>query len=150
MSKVNKNKIELIGKITSLSYEQYDINNKKFIFFDIVQNNKINDSQTSSFYKIKLSSELISKYKDIVKVSNNVYINGYLNTYIKDNKNIYYIFPKEMKLLDKDYKLEDEKKTPIIDYDIDGVMLWNGVRCESKRMTDKELQEMETLLNDFK
>ena len=120
------------------------------MFFDIVQNNKVNNSQTSSYYKIKLSSELIIKYKDIVKKSNNIYINGYLNTYLKDNKNIYYVFPKEIKLLDKNCILEDEQKCPTIDYDIDGVMLWNGKRCESTPPTEKELKEMENLLNDFK
>ena len=38
---INKNKIELIGKITSLSYERQDINGKKFMFFDLVQNDKL-------------------------------------------------------------------------------------------------------------
>lgn len=149
MLKVNKNKIELIGKITSLSKEFLDINNNKFMFFDIVQNNKINNSQTSSYYKIKLSSELMARYKDIIKISNNIYVSGYLNTYLKENRNVYYIFPKVITLLDKNYQLGD-LKTPTIDYDTDGVMLWNGKRCESTTPTDEELKELETLLNEFK
>ena len=147
----NKNKIELIGKITSLSYEYYDINKNKFMFFDIVQNNKINDLEnSSSFYKIKLSSEMILKYKDIVKISNNVYINGYLNTYQKEKRNIYYIYPKEIKLLDNNYKLENGTKEPTISYDTDGVMLWNGTRCEATPPTEEELKEMKNLLSEYK
>ena len=109
------------------------------MFFDVMQNN--------SFYKVKLSSELMTKYEDIVKISNNVYINGYLNTYIKGKQNIYYIYPKEIKLLDQDYKLDDDK--PTITYDTDGIMLWHGKRCESIPPTKEELEEIENLLNEF-
>ncbi|MGN1312140.1 MAG: hypothetical protein ACI4U4_03920 [Bacilli bacterium] len=150
MLKINRNKIELIGKITSLSYERKDINGKRFMFFDIVQNDKLdNNSYSSSFYKVKLNEELLNKYQDIIKVSNNIYIIGYLNSYLKDNQNIYYIYPKEIKLLDKNYKLEDDD-IPMIDYDTDGVMLWHGKRCEAIPPSEEELKEMEDLLSEFK
>lgn len=150
MLKINRNKIELIGKITSLSYERKDINGKRFMFFDIVQNDKLdNNSYSSSFYKVKLNEELLNKYQDIIKVSNNIYIIGYLNSYLKDNQNIYYIYPKEIKLLDKNYKLEDDD-IPMIDYDTDGVMLWHGKRCEAIPTSEEELKEMEDLLSEFK
>ena len=150
MLKINRNKIELIGKITSLSYERKDINGKRFMFFDIVQNDKLdNNSYSSSFYKVKLNEELLNKYQDIIKVSNNIYIIGYLNSYLKDNQNIYYIYPKEIKLLDKNNKLEDDD-IPMIDYDTDGVMLWHGKRCEAIPPSEEELKEMEDLLSEFK
>ena len=150
MLKINRNKIELIGKITSLSYERKDINGKRLMFFDIVQNDKLdNNSYSSSFYKVKLNEELLNKYQDIIKVSNNIYIIGYLNSYLKDNQNIYYIYPKEIKLLDKNYKLEDDD-IPMIDYDTDGVMLWHGKRCEAIPPSEEELKEMEDLLSEFK
>lgn len=150
MLKINRNKIELIGKITSLSYERKDINGKRFMFFDIIQNDKLdNNSYSSSFYKVKLNEELLNKHQDIIKVSNNIYIIGYLNSYLKDNQNIYYIYPKEIKLLDKNYKLEDDD-IPMIDYDTDGVMLWHGKRCEAIPPSEEELKEMEDLLSEFK
>lgn len=150
MLKINRNKIELIGKITSLSYERKDINGKRFMFFDIVQNDKLdNNSYSSSFYKVKLNEDLLNKYQDIIKVSNNIYIIGYLNSYLKDNQKIYYIYPKEIKLLDKNYKLEDDD-IPMIDYDTDGVMLWHGKRCEAIPPSEEELKEMEDLLSEFK
>ena len=120
------------------------------MFFDIVQNDKLDDnSYSSSFYKIKLNEDLLNKYQDIIKVSNNIYIIGYLNSYLKDSKNIYYIFPKEIKLLDKNFNLDNED-TPLFSYDTDGVMLWHGKRCESIPPSEEELKEMEDLLSEFK
>ena len=143
--------MELIGKITSLSYERIDIKGNKFRFFDIVQNDKLEDgSYSSTFFKVKLTSDLISKYQDLIKVSNNIYINGYLNNYVKDGKTIYYVFPKEIKLLDENYKSNENTNTPLISYDTDGVMLWHGVRCESQEATPEEIKEMEELLSEFR
>lgn len=148
---INKNHVELIGKITSLSYERVDKRGNKFRFFDIVQNDKLEDgSYSSTFFKVKLSSDLISKYQDIIKVSNNIYINGYLNNYVKDGKSVYYVYPKEIKLLDENYKFNDNNGTPLISYDTDGVMLWHGVRCESQEATPEEQAELEALLSEFR
>ena len=144
--KINKNKIELIGKISSVSYIRTDINGKKFMFFDVVQKDRINEkSYSSSFYKIKLNEDLMEKYQDIIKISNNVYITGYLNSYLKGKQNIYYVYPKEIRLLDKNFNLDYEK---II---IDGkeVELWNGEKCESVPCSEEERQEMEELLKEF-
>ena len=38
----------------------------------------------------------------------------------------------------------------IISYDEDGVMLWNGKRCESNRATAEQIKEMELLLSKYK
>lgn len=146
---IHKNRIELIGKITSLSYERIDCNGKRFRFFDIVQNDKLEDDKyTSNFFKVKLVEDLINKYKDIIKVSNNIYVDGYLNSYIKDSKMIYYIYPKEIKELDCNYKLLGND-IPMISYDTDGVMLWHGKRCEAIPPTEEERKEMELLLSEL-
>ena len=42
------------------------------------------------------------------------------------------------------------KNNKIIDYDTDGVMLWNGVRCESKPCSKSEHDELNSLLAEFK
>jgi len=131
---IEKNKVELIGKITSISYEKTDINGKRFMFFDVMQN---------GFYKVKLNEELIRKYKNVIRISNKIYIVGYLNSYIKDNQNICYIFPKEIKLV-------DENNKALYGTDYDGVEVFNGVRCESIPATLEEQQEMEDLLSEFK
>lgn len=121
------------------------------MFFDIVQNDKLEDnSYSSNFYKIKLSETLIQKYKDIIKVSNNVYIKGYLNNYVKGNKTIHYIYPKEIIKLNKKYQIEENKIVqPIIDYDKDGTMIWNGKRCEATTPDSNRKKEIEDLLSEY-
>src|SRR5574344_1558566 len=42
--------------------------------------------------------------------------------------------------------INDIVKKKIIDYDTDGVMLWNEVRCESKPCSKSELDELNSLL----
>ena len=146
---INKNKVELIGKITSISDIKIDINNNKFMFFDVVQNEMIdNKIYNSSFYKVRLNNDLIIKYKELLIKGNNLYIDGYLHSYKKDTRLIYYIYPKEIIKLDENFNIENE--IPLISYDADGVILWHGKRCEAISPTDEELKKIENLLNRFK
>ena len=48
------------------------------------------------------------------------------------------------------YNNKINNKGPIISYDTDGVMLWNGKRCESEEATLEEMKELELLLSEFK
>lgn len=119
------------------------------MFFDIVQNEMIdNKIYNSSFYKVRLNNDLITKYQNLLIKGNNLYIDGYLHSYKKDTRLIYYIYPKEILKLDKDFNFEDE--ISMISYDTDGVMLWHGKRCESIPPTEEELKEMEDLLSEFR
>lgn len=133
MINIEKNKIEIIGKITSISYEKTDINGNKFMFFDVMQN---------EFYKVKLNEDLIRTYKNVIRLSNKIYIVGYLNSYIKDKQNICYIFPKEIKLVDENIKA-------LYGTDYDGVEVFNGVRCETILATEEEQEEMKNMLKEF-
>lgn len=54
-----------------------------------------------------------------------------------------------MKWLDKNFNIERDL-SPTIDYDVDGVMLWNGIRCESKPMDEETKKEFEEFLNEFR
>ena len=130
---IEKNKIEIIGKITSISSEKTDINGNKFMFFDLMQN---------EFYKVKLNDDLIRTYKTVKRLSNKIYIVGYLNSYIKDKQNICYIFPKEIKLV-------DENNKALYGTDYDGVEVFNGVRCETILATEEEQEEMKNMLKEF-
>lgn len=133
MINIEKNKVELIGTITSIAYERKDINGNKFMFFDVMQN---------GFYKVKLNEDLIRTYKNVIRVSNRIYIVGYLNSYIKDKQNICYIFPKEIKLVDENGKA-------LYGTDYDGVEVFNGVRCEMIPATKEEQEEMKNMLKEF-
>ena len=48
------------------------------------------------------------------------------------------------------YNNKINNKGPIICYDSDDVMLWNGKRCESEEATLEEMEELELLLSEFK
>ena len=133
MINIEKNKIEIIGKITSISYEKTDINGNKFMLFDVMQN---------EFYKVKLNEDLSRTYKNVIRLSNKIYIVVYLNSYIKDKQNICYIFPKEIKLV-------DENNNALYGTDYDGVEVFNGVRCESIIANKEEQKEMKNMLKEF-
>lgn len=60
------------------------------------------------------------------------------NIYENDQHNIKYENKKEKEI------------NKIISYDKDGVMLWNGVRCESEPCSEEELKELEELLKPFR
>ena len=79
---------------------------------------------------------------------NQVFFKGYLNSYrTKDNKYTTIISITE---IFKDYEdLMNGKTGPHIRYDPDGVMVWNGKRCESIPPTKEELDYMNNLLSEF-
>lgn len=111
------------------------------MFFDIIQKGYINDKiYNSSFYKIRLNEELMQKYQNLILKGNSIYVCGTLNSYKKGTSIVYYINPREI----KDSKVENNKTK--IDYDLDGVMLWNGKRCESEATSEEEQKELEELL----
>lgn len=79
---------------------------------------------------------------------NKVYIKGYLNSYSLNNKIQSFIT-----VVDIANNYDDilkGRKAPHIRYDLDGVMVWNGKRCESVAPTEDERIEMEKLLDEFK
>ena len=41
-------------------------------------------------------------------------------------------------------------ESPVIYNDSDGVMIWNGKRCESNPCTPEELEEIENLFKEYK
>ena len=75
-----------------------------------------------------------------LKVMNN---NSLLNT--KENYTSH-----ENKFYHNKNKVNNKNNSPIISYDTDGIMLWNGKRCESNSCGNEELNELEELLKEFK
>ena len=45
---------------------------------------------------------------------------------------------------------KQNSQSPKITYDPDGVMVWDGKRCESIPASPEEIAEMEDLLSEFK
>ena len=96
-----------------------------------------------------ISRQISMKYhRDFFVKGNKVYIKGYLNSYSLNNKIQSFIT-----VVDIANNYDDilkGRKAPHIRYDPDGVMVWNGKRCESIPPTEEEQQELDELLKDFK
>ena len=111
---------------------------------------KYSESKYNFVYvSLSIYEDLYNIYKDIFVKDNEIFIKGYINSYVDNNRN-YKMFISVIGV-SKSYKqLIEEKKTPYIRFDSDGVMVWNGKRCELTPLSEEELKEMDELLNEFR
>lgn len=144
-------KIILEGNISRI----YDNGVDNFIWFDICKNEKYKTKQgeeqtVASFFSAKVDRNKI-KNNDLFKIGSWVVITGIPKSYIdKDSFKKFYVFTLDIRSA-RDKGISNNKSTgPIISYDPDGVMVWNGKRCESIPPTEEEKREMEELLKEFK
>lgn len=130
------------GVITSIRNNVDD----KFIWFDIKQDNIIKKDgkviNNPSFF----SARIYKEYKDLIVLHEEVYVKGIPGGYI-DKKGIKqnYIHVDVI----NDVKVKNELiENNTISYDSDGVMLWNGKRCESTPLSKKEEEEIDKLIKE--
>lgn len=120
-------------------------NNNQYIKFGLTT---IKYDNGKVYTSLNINRNLYEIYKDFFVKGNKVYIKGYLNSYSSNNKIQSFITVVDIA---NDYDdILKGRKSPYIRYDPDGVMVWNGKRCESVEPTDEERIEMEKLLNEFK
>ena len=119
-------------------------NNKDYIKFGLTtnQNNK------KVYSSLNINRNLYEIYKDFFVKGNKIYVKGYLNSYSSNNYIHTFITAIDISSNEKD--IIKGRSAPHIRYDIDGVMIWNGNRCEKEPMTDEEEKELEELLKEFK
>jgi len=120
-------------------------NNNQYIKFGLTT---IKYDNGKVYTSLNINRNLYEIYKDFFVKGNKVYIKGYLNSYSLNNKIQSFIT-----VIDIANNYDDilkGRKAPHIRYDPDGVMVWNGKRCESVAPTEEERIEMEKLLNEFK
>ena len=111
---------------------------------------KYSESKYNFVYvSLSIYEDLYNIYKDIFVKDNEIFIKGYINSYVDNNKN-YKMFISVIGVSKSYEQLIEGKKTPYIRFDPDGVMVWNGKRCESTPLSDEELKEMDELLNEFR
>lgn len=137
---VDINEIIISGVINNITD-----NNNEYIKFGLTTT-KFNNSKTYSSLNIKRDLYII--YKDFFVKGNRVYIKGYLNSYSSNNKIQSFITVND--IADNYDDITNGRKAPHIRYDSDGVMVWNGKRCEKEEPTEKEYLEMKELLEEFK
>ena len=128
------------GIITSIK----DNVDNKFIWFDIRKDEYYKDKDgkmknNPSFFSVRVSKNM--KYK--LETNIEIIVKGIPKGFV--DKNGYrqnYIHATEIN------GLETNKYDEIISYDTDGVMLWNGKRCESIPMSKEEQEEIDKLIKD--
>lgn len=137
---VDINEIIISGVINNITD-----NNNEYIKFGLTTT-KFNKFKTYSSLNIK--RDLYTIYKDFFVKGNRVYVKGYLNSYSSNNKIQSFITVNDIANNYDD--ITNGRKAPHIRYDPDGVMVWNGKRCEKEEPTEKEYLEMKELLEEFK
>ena len=137
---VDLNEIIISGNITNITD-----NNQDYIKFAL-KTIKYNKSYVYS--SLNINRNLYTTYKDFFVKEKKVFIKGYLNSYSTSN-NIQ-LFITVTDISDNKEDILNGRKSPHIRYDLDGVMVWNGKRCESEEPSEEESKEMEELLKDFR
>lgn len=111
---------------------------------------KYSESKYNFVYvSLSIYEDLYNIYKDIFVKDNEIFIKGYINSYVDNNRN-YKMFISVIGVSKSYEQLIEGKKTQYIRFDSDGVMVWNGKRCESTPLSEDELKEMDELLNEFR
>ena len=137
---VDLNEIIISGNINNITDNSQDY--IKFALKTI----KYNKSYVYS--SLNINRNLYTIYKDFFVKEKKVFIKGYLNSY-STNNNIQ-LFITVTDISDNKEDILNGRKSPHIRYDPDGVMVWNGKRCEREEPSEKESKEMEELLKDFR
>lgn len=144
MDDINFNEVLISGIINVITDT-----NGKYIKFGLTTNKYTLNEDKKVYVSLNISRELFNTYQDYFIKGNKVFIKGYLNSYIDQNKKIQ-SFITVTDISNNSNEIIKGKRLPHIRYDLDGVMVWNGKRCESIPPTEKELKEMEDLLSEFK
>lgn len=140
MNDVDINEIIMSGVINNITD-----NNRDYIKFGLTTTKCGKNKVYSS---LNINRNLYEIYKDFFVKGTKVFVKGYLNSYITNNKIQSFITVTDISNNQND--ILNGKSAPHIRYDPDGVMVWNGKRCESIPPTVDELKELEELLKEYK
>ena len=122
-----------------------------YIKFGMTCIKNTNELNKNIFVSLNINRDLYNKYKDFFVKGKKVYVRGYLNSFSDKNKKIQnFITVTDIFDCYNSFSKNIKEPEPIIRYDSDGVMVWNGKRCESIPLAEDELKEMEELLSEFK
>lgn len=134
------NEVMISGTINNIS----DTNNQ-YIKFGLTTIKYDNGKVYSS---LNINRNLYEIYNDFFVKGNKVFIKGYLNSYVLNNKIQSFITVVE--IADNYDDILKGRKAPHLRYDPDGVEVWNGKRIEKLSPTQEELDEINELLSEYK
>jgi hypothetical protein len=142
MNEENFNEITLSGTINHISQQN------KFTFFGLTCKS-YSKTNSKCYASLRIYEDLYNKYKDFFVIGKKIYVKGYMNSYIDSNRNITnYVMVTDVSENSND--LMNGTGAPHIRYDPDGVMVWNGKRCEIAPASPEEQKEMEDMLSRYK
>lgn len=141
---INFNKVLVSGIINAVTDT-----NDKYIKFGIATRKYTMKEDKNVYVSLNIARELYHIYKDYFIKGNKIYVKGYLNSYIDRNKKIQ-SFITVTDVANNSEEIIKGRKAPHIREDVDGVLIWDGSRCESTPVTLEEQKEMENLLSEYK
>ena len=136
---MNYNEVTLSGKINNI------LINNKYVTIGLTCKKYSPDEKNNIVYSsLKVYKDLYDNNVDLFILGKNVYVKGYLNSYSDKNKTIHnYVTVTKIESYDF-----INTTGPVIEKDCDGVMLWNGKKCESITPTEEEKNEMDRLIKE--
>ena len=140
----NLNEVIISGVINAITDT-----NDKYIKFGITTKKYITKEDKNVYVSLNIARELYNVYQDYFVKDNKIYIKGYLNSYIDKNKGIK-SFVTVTDVANNREEILNGRKAPHIREDDDGVLLWNGKRCEDTPATEEEIKKMEELLKEYR
>ena len=141
---INFNEVLISGTINVITDTK-----SKYIKFGLTTNKYTLNEDKKVYVSLNISRDLFNTYQDLFLKGNKVFVKGYLNSYIDQNKKIQ-SFITVTDISNNSNDITNGRKSPHIRYDPDGVMVWNGKRCEAIPPTKEELQEIEDLLSEYR
>lgn len=142
---IDLNEILLSGTINNIKDD-----NKEFIKFGLTSLKYDKRKVCSS---LNINRNLYNKYKDFFVIGNRIFIKGYQNSYSINNNICNFITV--LDIASSKEELLNGKTGPHIRYDPDGVMVWNGKRCEAEPWDFnnpedvKQYNELVSMLKEF-
>lgn len=137
--KYDLNEIIISGTINSITD-----NKKDYIKFGLTT---LKYDERKVFASFNINRNLYDIYKDFFVKGTKVFIKGYLNSYIINNKIQSFVTVTD--IANNQDEIMTGRKGPHIRLDPDGVEVWDGKRCEAIPPTEEELKEMEELLKEY-
>lgn len=123
--------------------------NDKYIKFGITTKKYITKEDKNVYVSLNIARELYNVYQDYFVKDNKIYVKGYLNSYIDKNKGIK-SFVTVTDVANNREEILNGRKAPHIREDDDGVLVWNGKRCEDTPATEEEIRKIEELLKEYR
>lgn len=147
--------IVISGIISRINKKPTKNQNDKYVWFEICQNKQYKKDgllkKETSYFSAMFDKKYLDCYEEILQIGKLVVVTGIPKSYFDlDEKKCFYIRVLNIRPLEEVIEESEESgKGPIISYDTDGIMLWNGKRCEAILPSQEEKSEIERIIKSY-